>query len=259
VPKGPSATPAGSGRGGRAPQRPPRSASRRKRERRRLAPAQTQRRSFWRRREGIFTGVGAGVVVAGLIVGILALRGVGASPHQAGTTPRATPSATPTAAPLAAVSSAVTGQAIDGIQCQAGEQLAYHIHAHLAIFVNGAARSVPYGIGIPPPTSVISSDAGPYVEGSKCYYWLHTHTGDGIIHVESPTQAAYTLGQFFDIWQQPLSAAAVGPATGTLFMYVNGQRYTGDPRAIQLSPHALIQLDVGSDVAPKSFTFPPGL
>ena len=46
--------------------------------------------------------------------------------------------------------------------------------------------------------------------GGQCIYWLHTHAPDGVIHIESPTQRIYTLGNFFDEWRQPLSANQVG-------------------------------------------------
>jgi hypothetical protein len=216
----------------------------------------SRRKSFWRRREVVIGA--AALVVAGLVVLILVVRG-GSAPTPPVASTSATPSAAPTATPMAAVPDSVTGQTIDGIQCQTTEQLVYHIHAHLAIYVNGSARSVPYGVGVTPPRKVVATNEGPLVEGGKCFYWLHTHTGDGIVHVESPTQAAYTLGQFFDIWQQPLNTTTVGPATGTLFIYVNGQKYAGDPRAIPLTAHGLIQLDVGTDVPPASFSFPPGV
>ncbi|MEY9946887.1 hypothetical protein [Kitasatospora sp. GAS1066B] len=87
---------------------------------------------------------------------------------------------------------------------------------------------------------------GVFVQASNCYYWLHTHASDGIIHIESPTQTRYTLGQFFDIWQQPLSATQVGPAVGPVTAYVNGEPATGNPRDIVLQPHEDIQLDVGT-------------
>ena len=147
------------------------------------------------------------------------------------------PSSSPTAAPL----TAATGQPVSGIQCQTSEQLVYHIHAHLAIFADGQPRTVPAGIGIP----------------GQCIYWLHTHDTDGIIHIESPDQRTYTLGNFFDIWGQPLSATRVGGDRGAVTASVNGQPYTGDPRQIPLTAHALIQLNVGGDVAPKPYTFPP--
>ncbi len=146
------------------------------------------------------------------------------------------------------------GATVDGIACSAGEQVAYHIHAHLAIFVNGHTEVVPRGIGIPGPEQVQSG----FVVGGKCYYWLHTHDNTGIIHIESPTKRLYTLGQFFDIWGQPLSNHQVGSATGVVTVFVNGHRYSGDPRSITLTPHEVIQLDVGTVVPPRPFTFPPG-
>ncbi len=140
------------------------------------------------------------------------------------------------------------GAVVDGVACQTTEQAVYHIHAHLAIYDSGAAREVPAGVGIPG-----------FAEGGKCLYWLHTHDASGIIHVESPTKRAYTLGQFFDIWGQPLSSSQIGRATGSVTAFVNGKRFSGDPRSIKLTPHAVIQLDVGTVVPPHSYTFEQGL
>ena len=81
---------------------------------------------------------------------------------------------------------------------------------------------------------------------SNCYYWLHVHAQDGVIHVESPTQTAYTLGQFFAIWRQPLTANQIGPAKGALTVFVDGVRYTGNPADIVLKSHEDIQIDVGT-------------
>jgi len=150
---------------------------------------------------------------------------------------------------------AATGAMVDGIRCQASEQVAYHIHAHLAIYVSGSRQVVPAGIGIPGSQQVVNG----FVEGGKCLYWLHTHDTTGIIHVESPAERVYTLGQFFDIWGRPLSGTQVGGATGHVTVFVNGKRFAGDPRAIKLTPHAVIQLDVGKVVLPQPFTFAAGL
>lgn len=149
--------------------------------------------------------------------------------------------------------------AIDSIQCESTERVAYHIHQHLAIFVDGQEKGVPEGIGIAPPRQTQNTANGPFVVGGACFYWLHVHDRSGVIHVESPSEQAYTLGNFFDIWQQPLSSSQVGPATGQVIAYLNGQRYQGDPRQIPLTAHAVIQLDVGQDVAPQSYTFAQGL
>jgi hypothetical protein len=94
----------------------------------------------------------------------------------------------------------------------------------------------------------------------SCFYWLHTHAADGIIHIESPIERAYTLGNFFDVWGQPLSSSRVGPAAGPVTAFYDGERYDGDPRAIPLTAHAQIQLDLGRPlVAPAAIAFPAGL
>jgi hypothetical protein len=158
----------------------------------------------------------------------------------------------PAGAPLAPIDTTRYGQPIDGIQCEAAEQVAYHIHAHLAIFVEGQARQVPYGVGIAPPLQMVGSGGNTFVNGGSCFYWLHTHAADGVIHIESPTQKLYTLGQFFDIWGQPLTTGQVGPAVGQVTVFVNNNPYTGDPRTITLSAHDNVQLDVGTPVVPPS-------
>jgi hypothetical protein len=149
--------------------------------------------------------------------------------------------------------------AIDGIQCENSERVAYHIHAHLAVFVDGDPHGVPEGIGIAAPRRSQDTADGPFVVSGGCFYWLHTHDRTGIIHVESPSEQSYTLGNFFDMWQQPLSPNQVGTAAGPVTAYVNAQEYQGDPSQIPLSAHAVIQLDVGREVPAASFTFAQGL
>jgi hypothetical protein len=233
---------------------PPRSASRRKRERRREAALRAQTQPGGRRRTWIWGGAGGGLVVA-VVVLVLLLRGGTATPS----TNASTPTATPNIPQLASLATAATGAAVDSVQCQTMEQFAYHIHAHLAVYVNGSPRQIPDGIGIT-KLQEQTTNAGPFATtAGGCYYWLHTHTSDGIIHIESPTQQLYTLGTFFDIWGQPLTAGQVGSAKGTVTAYVDGQPYTGDVRAITLTAHELIQLDVGANQPPQPFSFPPGL
>jgi hypothetical protein len=212
------------------------------------APAPTRRRQPARRRTGppewvlpVSLAAGGVVVLAAVVFGlVLFSRGAPSQPASAGSLPTA------------------TGQTIDGIQCQTQEQVLYHIHAHMAIFANGQPRTVPLGIGIP-NAQVENSTEGPFAASGSCFYWLHSHQTDGIIHVESPSQRTYTLGNWFDIWGQPLSSTQVAGDKGAVIAYVNGQRYSGDPREIPLLPHSVIQLDVGTDVAPRPYTFATGL
>jgi hypothetical protein len=165
----------------------------------------------------------------------------------------------PNAPQLAAPSAAPPTVPVDGIRCLGNEQLRFHIHAHLTVYVNGAARRLPGGIGIVNP-QVSQTPVGAYVGAGGCFYWLHTHAADGIIHIESPVTRAFTLGNFFDVWGQGLSERQVGPATGPVTAIYNGRVYKGSPRGIPLTAHAQIQLEVGRPlVAPVTISFPRGL
>ena len=164
----------------------------------------------------------------------------------------------PTKAVLLAppASKATLRKSVDGIKCQRTEKVLFHIHAHLTVFVAGKARLVPFGIGIGPPLGGQNTPVGPFVTNGTCFSWLHTHVSDGVIHVESPIRRTYTLGNFFDVWGQPLSSSRVGPARGRVVAFYNGKVWTGDPRRIPLLKHAQIQLDVGKPlVAPESISF----
>lgn len=79
---------------------------------------------------------------------------------------------------------------INDISCDTMEHFTLHIHAHLNIFINGEGYSIPSNVGIIP---------------NQCIYWLHTHDDTGIIHIESPENRTFILGEFFDIWGENLS------------------------------------------------------
>jgi hypothetical protein len=162
----------------------------------------------------------------------------------------------PQVAPLAQPRALHLGQVVDGIKCEAHENVLFHIHAHLAIFVDGKQKQVQFGIGIGPPLRGENAKVGPFVTSGSCFAWLHTHTADGIIHIESPVKRTFTLGEFFDLWGQKLTTTQVGPAHGKVTALVNGKVVSGDPRAIRLTKHALIQLDVGTPlVGEQKITF----
>jgi hypothetical protein len=210
-------------------------------------------------------------VLACLAAAALMLSGCGGStakansPKGAGTTTTAATPAPPTnpangstpgpegipleaGAPLAPASTTAPGTPVDGIQCQASEQAAYHIHAHLQVDYDGRPRSLPGGIGILGAVAQ-QTPAGPFFSATSCYYWLHTHTSDGVIHIESPSQRIYTLGNFFDEWRQPLTGDQVAGLHGLVRAIVNGKPWSRSPRDIPLVPHAEIQLSVGQPAA----------
>lgn len=173
------------------------------------------------------------------------------STAQAATGQKLGPEAIPLEAghELAPASTTTQGATVDGIQCAPVEQLAYHIHSHLQVYVKGQPRALPGAIGMVGPVAQQTA-YGPFYGAQQCIYWLHTHTSDGVIHIESPTKRVYTLGNFFDEWRQPLSRTQVASAKGKVTAFLNGKAWKQDPRAIPLSPHASIQLDVGSPTVP---------
>ena len=137
------------------------------------------------------------------------------------------------------------GQPVDGIPCQAMEGAVEHIHQHVQIFDHGKPVGIPDDVGRP-------------LVG-QCFYWIHTHTPDGIVHIESPTFRAFTLGNFFDIWGQPLTRTDVAGATPKknerIVTWVGGSRYNGDPRKIELIQHLDVTIEVGPPYAkPAPFT-----
>jgi hypothetical protein len=146
----------------------------------------------------------------------------------------------------------------DGIKCEQNEPVVFHIHAHLTVFVNGKPRLVPAGIGIWPALQQQSGKLGQFViTQNECFSWLATRFPDGIIHIEAPFKRSFTLGEFFDVWGQPLGPNVAGSAHGPVTAIVNGKVWTADPRSIPLNEHTQIQLEVGRPlVAPETITFP---
>lgn len=138
-----------------------------------------------------------------------------------------------------------SGQTIDGISCDAQEGQRIHIHQRLLILDHGKAVSIPANVGQP--------------ANVRCIYWLHTHTPDGIIHIEAPKDRSFTLGDFFRVWGQPLGRTVAATARArkgrTLKVWVNGKAFSGDPATIALTAHEDIVIEAGPPYPKvKSFT-----
>jgi hypothetical protein len=91
---------------------------------------------------------------------------------------------------------------------------------------------------------------------------MHTHDPTGIIHVESPTEQQFTLGQFFAVWAVPLSAKQIGSLNAKpVRAWVNGKAVNADPTRIVLVAHQEIVIAYGAapKSVPSSYTFPEGL
>lgn len=101
-----------------------------------------------------------------------------------------------------------------------------HIHAHLDVLVDGAPVAVPANIGIDMRRRTISP--------------LHTHDASGVIHIESPVQRQFSMGEFFSEWLV-LSADNIGGLRAgngkVVRVFVNGTPQSGNPGAIMLGAH----------------------
>ncbi len=164
----------------------------------------------------------------------------------------------PDGPPLGALGFVRPGGIVNGITCRKGEKFIFHVHAHLALFVDGKPRQVPAGIGVAPPLKFEPRPNNQsYVTDGACFGWLHTHTPDGGIHIEAPRPHAFTLGDFFAVWGQPLGPDRLGTTRGKVTAFYEGKPYLGDPRDIPLGWHSRIQLSIGNPVVgpvPIEFT-----
>ncbi len=75
------------------------------------------------------------------------------------------------------------------LSCTLDMYTRFHIHPNLTIIINGLKQTIPANTGI----------------SLACMHPLHTHDASGKIHVESPEQRDFTLGDFFAVWQKPFS------------------------------------------------------
>jgi hypothetical protein len=183
-------------------------------------------------------------LLIGLLVGgLIASAGAAASPPLRTTkAPWSRPDAT-----LALVRAA-------GLTPERHEFFAYHVHAHLDIFVGGKRVRIPAGIGINIGDPGVrrgrlpdgSLAFGGISECAKpCISPLHTHDDTGILHTESQVNHPNRLGQFFTEWRVRLNRTCVGAYCRRMRVYVDGKQYRGDPRSITLTNRKEIAIVVG--------------
>ena len=145
-----------------------------------------------------------------------------------------------------------------GIEPDRKEYLTYHIHAHLDVFVNGRAVTVPAALGIDvrDPGVKTFKESGKATEyggieqcDEPCIAPLHTHDATGIIHVEAPKKADYRLGQFFELWNVRLTSRCVGGycrPRSSIAVFVDGQRLRTDPTDLIFEEGQEIAIVIGS-------------
>jgi hypothetical protein len=156
-----------------------------------------------------------------------------------------------------------------GLTLETHEFFAYHVHAHLDVFVDARRIVVPAGIGIEigdPAVHRFREQNGTTSYGGisqpckhACISPLHTHSVDGVLHTESARSRPNRLGQFFTEWAVRLTATCVGgycsPRKKVRFV-VDGKPYTGDPRQITLTNLKEIAIVIGKPPAKIPSAFP---
>lgn len=130
------------------------------------------------------------------------------------------------------------------------------MHTQLTIILNGENSSLPFAPK-DPAVLAIPGDVGAVknADGSpKCTYALQTFGNTGVIHVKAPAPGTFTLGQFFDLWGQPLTSTNVAGLVGLpIVVYLSESDGTTAIVAdhwqdIELKPHRIITIQVGSPI-----------
>jgi len=203
-----------------------------KQDRRRERREEQLRQAAAQRRATRLRWIVVGVIIAAAVLTVasfLYFTHSSTSATTAATATQAAPTVTSASTPANAGAQQALSPAVDNVQCNASEQLTYHVHAHLSLYINGKAVPVSQYVGIT----------------NACFYWLHTHDTSGVIHIEAPQQTTFTLGNFLHLWKQQFSQLQYPSQldnTSSWQAYVDGKAYSGDFNAIPLNPHALITL-----------------
>jgi hypothetical protein len=195
------------------------------------------------------------LAIVGIALGIALTRGSSRPPKLALTTPiswKDLPALQTGKPPWPDNSATLTARIPAlGLNALTQEALAFHIHAHLDVFVDGKHVAVPQLIGI--HVDQQSAQASFITE-------LHTHHTDGIVHVESAQHLSYQLGPFFGEWGVRLTSKCLGSFKGScdnLQWWLNGKKMTGNPENLILKNHEEIVISVGKPPSkvPTSFDF----
>lgn len=136
----------------------------------------------------------------------------------------------------------VVGAPVGRFRCTASPVA--RVRAHIELFANRRVLIIPAGVGMARPLT----REGAYVVGSRCSYALRTTAPTGVVEVARRTRA--TVGDLFRLWGQPLTRSRLAGFRGRVYAYVSGVPWGGDVRAIPLSRHAQVVIEIGGYVRP---------
>jgi hypothetical protein len=217
-----------------------------------------------------FSSIARGAMVTAMLIGLTGCGGGGGSdspppssspPPPAPAPPPPPPAPAPATPPISStVVDISAGQAIGvsrwgdprtdgtpraGFNCVVNPPDAVQFRAHLSIMVNNELQRIPSRIG-----QAITGD-------THCFYPIHVDGNDasGRIHVESATEGRFTLGQFFEIWGQPLTNTNIAGISGLpieIHVTENGtvmKVEEADWGNIEFKSHREITIELGTPTA----------
>jgi hypothetical protein len=234
---------------------------RRRRDAARQARAEAQRRERARQQRRFALAGGVGVVALVVVLIVVLTGSSGGFTVKYVSTPTVDPSTLPgmlTTAPpwpvnTAGLAARLSAEALPHLDAMEGQVL--HTHQHIDIYVRGQHIDVPALVGVVTSPHVVFAP-------------IHTHDESGIIHVESPTQRDFSLGEFFDVWGVLFTPTCIGADCNTsnerLQVFANGKVVTGNPRQLKLLQHEEIVVTFGTPGQiptpyPTSYAFPQSL
>ena len=142
------------------------------------------------------------------------------------------------------------------------EHVDVHYHAHLDVLLDGKPVPVPAGLGIN-----VGPNGSTPEHGAPGIAALHTHDTTGVLHIESPRDDRFTLGQLFRLWDVRLGPGQVGSyRTGggtNVRVFVDGKKVAGNPAGIVLEEHREVAVAISTGAGdpapvPSSYDFPAG-
>src|SRR4051812_15964218 len=141
-----------------------------------------------------------------------------------------------------------------GLTAEDREHLAYHVHAHLDIFVDGRPVVVPAGIGI----NIADPGVKTFTDGGRTGYGgidgcgqprispPHPPHPGGVPPTQAEGETPNTPREFFTEWGITLTSDCIADRCGGVHAYIDGQEFTGDLTTIELTDRREIALVIGS-------------
>jgi hypothetical protein len=173
--------------------------------------------------------IAAGVTAAAAaVIALIVVQAGGDDPAPAATAPTA--SSVPSAQTTAGTPKSVVNwpaqasglyERVASLGFPPGGDQSYHAHVLLSVYVDGQQVPVPTDIGF---------------EESGAHSSLHSHTPDGVIHMEADDPYAYTLAHIMTTWGVPFDENILGEYTATsdklVYVYINGKPATRDTELV---------------------------